>query len=126
MRAVAEQLATLEAMGAKALGDRWQEAFGSSPPIDCRSALMRRALAWHVQASALGRVNLSRQMRMTPSAQSLMPGTRLVREWQGKTHHVLVQPGGFEFAGRRFRSLSAIAKEITGTVWSGPMFFGLR
>ena len=56
---------------------------------------------------------------------SLKPGTRLVREWRGETHVVLIQVDGVEWRGRRYASLSIVAKEITGTHWSGPRFFGL-
>ncbi len=56
----------------------------------------------------------------------LKPGLRLVREWRGETHDVLVLEEGFEWNGERRRSLSAIAREITGTRWSGPRFFGLK
>ena len=56
----------------------------------------------------------------------LKPGLRLVREWRGETHTVLVLEDGFEWNGERRRSLSAIAREITGTRWSGPRFFGLK
>ena len=59
-------------------------------------------------------------------ATSAQPGTRLVREWQGRTHTVLVTDTGFEYAGKHYPSLSAIARAITGTRWSGPAFFGLR
>lgn len=55
----------------------------------------------------------------------LKPGMRLVREWQGEVYQVLVLPKGFEMQGRVFKSLSAIARHITGTAWSGPLFFGL-
>ena len=57
---------------------------------------------------------------------SVKPGTRLVREWNGQTHTVLVHPEGVEWRGRRYRSLSVVAREITGAHWSGPRFFGLR
>jgi hypothetical protein len=56
----------------------------------------------------------------------LKPGTRLVREWQGRTYDVLVLDEGFSWQGTRYRSLSAIARKITGTAWSGPLFFGLK
>ena len=54
------------------------------------------------------------------------PGTRLVRSWKGELHEVTVGEHGFEYRGRRFTTLSVIAREITGTRWSGPVFFGLR
>ena len=56
----------------------------------------------------------------------LKPGTRLVREWQGRTYEVLVLDGGFSWQGTSYRSLSAVARKITGTPWSGPLFFGLK
>ena len=55
-----------------------------------------------------------------------MLGTRLVREWNGLRHEVTATEGGFEYAGRKYKSLSAVAKAITGAHWSGPQFFGLR
>ena len=60
------------------------------------------------------------------AAASLSPGTQLLREWQGQTHHVTVLPEGFEYDGKVFRNLTAIARAITGMAWSGPQFFGLR
>ncbi len=62
----------------------------------------------------------------TGPAIRLKPGLRLVREWRGETHTVLVLEDGFEWKGEPRRSLSAIAREITGTQWSGPLFFGLK
>jgi hypothetical protein len=56
----------------------------------------------------------------------LKPGTRLMREWQGRTYDVLVLDDGFSWQNTRYRSLSAIARKITGTAWSGPLFFGLK
>ena len=61
----------------------------------------------------------------TPSV-SLRPGTRLVREWHGVTHMVLILADGIEWRGQRYRSLSVVARKITGARWSGPRFFGLR
>ena len=57
---------------------------------------------------------------------SLTTGTRLVREWRGVTYTVLVHADGFEWNGRRYRSLTIVAREITGAHWSGPRFFGMR
>jgi hypothetical protein len=61
-----------------------------------------------------------------PPRPELKPGTRLIREWQGRTHDVLVLDDGFSWQGTHHRSLSAIARKITGTAWSGPLFFGLK
>jgi hypothetical protein len=62
----------------------------------------------------------------TPPRPELKPGTRLIREWQGRTHDVLVLDEGFSCQNTHYRSLSAIARKITGTAWSGPLFFGLK
>jgi hypothetical protein len=59
-------------------------------------------------------------------AQRIKPGTRLIREWRGDIHEVVVTDKGFAFRGKRYRSLSQIARAITGTRWSGPLFFGLK
>lgn len=64
--------------------------------------------------------------RTAAGTATLSPGTRLLREWQGRTYHVTVIASGFEFGGKVWRSLSAIARSITGTAWSGPALFGLR
>ena len=68
---------------------------------------------------------LGRKIKNGKSDQ-LLPGTMLIREWNGERHEVMVLDGGFEYQGRKFRSLSAVAKHITGTKWNGPLFFGLR
>src|SRR5271169_4918302 len=62
----------------------------------------------------------------TPPRPALKPGTRLLREWQGRTYEVLVLDGGFSWQDTRYSSLSAIARQITGTPWSGPLFFGMK
>src|SRR5204862_1483172 len=62
----------------------------------------------------------------TPPRPELKPGTRLMREWHGRTYDVLVLDDGFSWQGTRYRSLSSIARKITGTPWSGPLFFGLK
>jgi len=69
---------------------------------------------------------LRRSVVSAVPSEKLTPGTRLLREWQGQTHHVTVLAQGFEYGGKTYRSLSAIARQITETAWSGPLFFGLR
>ena len=111
------------------LGQRWEAAFGTRAPIGSQATLLRHALAWHVQMQALGKSRSRRAAQALKKAATgsatLSPGTRLLREWQGQTYHVTVVAGGFEFNGKVWRSLSAIARSITGTAWSGPAFFGL-
>ena len=95
--------------------------------------LLLRGITYKLQERPLGglsksiirkleRLNLDAEA--TPIA--LTAGTRLVREWHGVTYTVLVDADGFEWNGRRYRSLTIVAREITGAHWSGPRFFGLR
>ena len=99
-----------------------------------------RAVAYRMQELALGGLRPERQRRLRQIAQEfretgstrmrarpeLKPGTRVIREWQGRTYEVLVLDDGFSWQSTRYRSLSAIARTITGTPWSGPLFFGLK
>jgi hypothetical protein len=130
----AAALADLAVLDRPALAKRWEAAFEVPAPRGCQATLLRHALAWHLQMQALPKGG-SRRGRTaaqalkkagTGSALTLSPGTRLLREWQGQTHHVTVVERGFEYEGKVWRSLSGIARSITGTAWSGPAFFGLR
>ena len=127
---VDEALSELESLDRSALAQRWLKTFGVPAPKSCQATLLRCALAWQIQAEAAGPASLRPARQLARSAigstPDLSPGTRLVREWQNVSHSVLVVDGGFEYNGRRWRSLSAIARAITGTHWSGPTFFGLR
>jgi hypothetical protein len=102
--------------------------------------LLVQAVAYRMQEVARGGLRPEPQRQLLRIAQQfketgaatirarpeLKPGTRLVREWQGRTYDVLVLDDGFSWQGTRYRSLSAIARKITGTAWSGPLFFGLK
>jgi len=130
---VAVGLRELAALDRAALVARWTVAFGCPAPRHVQAPLLRLALGWHLQMVASGRGQAARKVNAIPVAKPtrprvrpLVPGTRLLREWQGKTHHVTVTTKGFEYAGAKYGSLTAIAKKITGTGWSGPLFFGLR
>lgn len=108
---------------------RWKSAFDREPPARVHTSLMRRVLAWQAQIEASGiKPSPQRVVQVKPSrgTQLLAPGTRLLREWQGATYEVLVLPQGFEYGGKTFTSLTAIARAITGTPWSGPAFFGVK
>ncbi len=116
------------ALGRNGLLERWETVFGRKPPPHTHASFMRLALAWQVQAG--GKAGASPELpgvrqRTRRASAILRPGTRLVREWQGTTYHVLVSDRGFVHAGKTYRSLSAIARQITGTPWSGPAFFGV-
>jgi hypothetical protein len=131
MNEVSAALAELTALDRPALVQRWAEVFGVPAPKSCQVTLLRGALAWQAQAAGQrsSTDQASKQLARAaaaPLADTLTPGTRLLREWQGRTHHVTVITKGFEYDGRVWKSLSAIAMAITGTRWSGPLFFGLR
>ena len=130
--AVTAAARSFEVMNLEALRGEWRRRYGAPPTL--RSAdLLRRLLAWRVQAEALGGLD-SKLVREICAAgkkgarpKSATPvGSRLAREWQGRLHEVEVVDGGFVHQGRRYRSLSAIARSITGARWNGPRFFGLR
>ena len=113
----------------------WTEAFGHPPPPRCRAELLRGGLAWKQQLDVLTAVDkravnrtLKKLQHFSPTSTRafLAPGTRLLREWRGQTHHVNVLEDGFEYSGKKYRSLTAITRDITGMSWSGPKFFGLR
>ena len=115
------------------LDQKWTKAFGSQVPKHIQYKLIQLTLSWHEQMQAsdhwkgsIGAARLSRCLKQTTPLITLSPGTRLMREWQGKVHQVTVLIKGFEHQGKTYSSLSAIAREITGTAWSGPLFFGLK
>lgn len=113
--------------------DVWIAKTGAASGSRLSLRLLRKALIFELQCKELGghSAAIRRQMRAgtksTPaSAQTLTPGTQLVREWNGRVYRVKVTTDGFEMDGQRYSSLSAVAKRITGAEWSGPRFFGLN
>jgi hypothetical protein len=108
---------------------QWQTVFGRPPPNHTHATFMRLALAWQQQAR--GKNQATARLPGKSSGQSrrvktsLRPGTRLVREWRGNTYHVEISESGYIYLGKAYRSLSAIARVITGTAWSGLAFFGV-
>jgi hypothetical protein len=117
----------------------WSRCLGE-PASNHGRDLLRRQLAWKLQARAHGGLSSDTRRRIrrlyqtfqdnprfTPSPTfDLPPGTILTRKWQGVRHRVQVMHDGFAYAGERFESLSEVARRITGTRWSGPAFFGLK
>ena len=109
----------------------WTEVHGRPAPKGLSQSLLRRFLAFELQAQQRGGLcrksaAMLRQGRAPrPKASRLRSGGRLVREWNGKTHVVDVEAEGYLYNGKSWRSLSAIARHITGAHWSGPRFFGL-
>lgn len=135
---VAAQLTALSTLPIKELWTLWDRYFPRRPSHHNRSHLEAR-IAYKLQEAAFGglptplRTQLLRlgeaQSAMksrTTNAVCIVPGTWLVREFGQREHRVLALPdGAFDYEGRRFKSLSAVARHITGTPWSGPVFFGL-
>jgi Protein of unknown function (DUF2924) len=127
-------------MPATALKARWRELFDTEAPPYNRRFLESR-LAYRIQELAYGGLKPETVERLTALAQQLdgkgtnrarsaqdrpITGTRLVREWQGVEHSVTVRDDGYEYQGRPYKSLSAIARLITATRWNGWIFFGLK
>jgi hypothetical protein len=142
---VEAEIARLRGLDAKVLRARWRTSFGQDAPTHLARHLLFAMLAYRLQAEAMGdldaeTVRFLKQVDLAPSKQAavpltqaferrtrgLSPGTLLTREWSGQRHRVMVLDGGFVWEGRTYRSLSEIAKVITGTKWNGPRFFGLR
>lgn len=137
---VLAQIGALKSMDAKALKARWRELFDTEPPPYNRRFLESR-LAYRVQELAYGGLKPNTLERLAALAEEVggkpakrarlahdrpISGTRLIREWQGIEHSVTVRDNGYEYQGRPYKSLSAIARLIAGTRWNGWTFFGLK
>ncbi len=139
------EIAHLRGLDIKALSARWRASFGRDAPPHLARHLLFAILAYRLQAEVMGDLDAEtlrflKQIDLTPSKQAavpltqaferrkrdLSPGTVPTREWGGQHHRVMVLDLGFAWQGRAYRSLSEIAKAITGTKWNGPWFFGLR
>ena len=130
----------LERLPKDQLRDRWAELYGGEPPKRISHDLLCRCIAHRLQEEALGGLRTATRRRLLklagqfetgldaplPTVRRVTSGARLFREWRGEMHRVTVLEDGFEYRDRRYRSLSVIAREITGTRWSGPLFFGLK
>jgi hypothetical protein len=137
---VLAQLAALKTAPTPALKARWRELFDSEPPPYNRRFLESR-LAYRIQELAYGGLSGSTLERLRAHGEQLakggktarlqadrkpIRGTRLIREWQGVEHCVTVRDDDFEYQGRPYKSLSSVARTITGTRWNGWVFFGLK
>jgi hypothetical protein len=135
---ITARLAALPQTSTHDLRALWTELYDKPAPAFSRAYLVSR-LAYRLQELHFGGVKPATRARLDALADGLDPkqarkraparllaGTRLCREWQGTEHTVTVLPDGFDYQGRRYQSLSAIARTITGTRWNGPLFFGLR
>jgi hypothetical protein len=133
--AVAAEIARVRLLSGGALRRRWQAVFGRPPPEHLTADLLRRMIANRVQEEAFGTLDratlklldgLARRGGSRPAERNLKIGTVLVRDYQGRRHTVTVEPDGYVWEGQPYSSLSAIARAITGTAWSGPRFFALK
>ena len=130
----------LDAMETAALRVAWAEAVGRPPPSHASDDYMRSVLAYRIQEGAGPKLSAATRRRLEKIAAGfdgdpsyrpvtsarMKAGMKLLREWNGVTHEVNVLDDGFEYRGKRHKSLSAIARGITGARWSGPRFFGLN
>ena len=137
---LAAKLAALPEMTTADLRAEWRRLYRGNPPKRIGRHLLELGVAWKLQERVRGGLGAATKRRLAALAKTmdengdlaktravrLKPGAKLVREWRGETHDVLVLEDGFQWRGRRWRSLSAIAHEFSGTHWSGPRFFGLR
>jgi hypothetical protein len=135
---LANELADLPALDRRELREKWRVLYGTEPPGGVRNNFLMYAIAHRVQEQASGGLepatrrfleknvenNASRQQAMRIG--SIKPGTRLLREWHGVTYEVTILEDGVQCNGKCYRSLSEVARAITGTRWSGPLFFGLK
>jgi hypothetical protein len=138
--ALAGEIAGLSKAGIANLRERWKNLYGKQPPGGLGRSFLIRAIAYRLQEQAFGGLKPSTRRLLArvaeetaggsspkkPRSRKAEPGTILLREWQGNAHRVTVLDDGVSFNGKRYRSLSEVARAITGSRWSGPRFFGLR
>jgi Protein of unknown function (DUF2924) len=139
-KTLADEIAGLSGKTTADLKGHWHALFGVEPPPRISRDLLVRAVAYRIQENTLGGLKPSthrllarvaadasarRPIEVTAEP-TLKPGTVLLREWHGTEHQVIVREEGIAFQGKTYKSLSEVARRITGTNWSGPLFFGLR
>src|SRR5215217_6483419 len=136
---LSKQMAALSGLTAQQLRDDWRRLYRGQPPRLSRDLLIR-SIAYRMQELANGGLTKATQRTLASLSKELeangnvtiapdlrvRSGARLVREWRGRTHTVIVTDDGFEYAGKAYTSLTKIAHEITSAHWSGPRFFGLN
>jgi len=135
-----QALKDLETQGDDELKDRWRSLYGTTPPQKIHRSLLIAAVAHRMQENALGALKPSVRRHLIQAAnnpatarpsfnypsQRPRAGTVLVRDWGGVTHQAQVLENGILFRSKRYKSLSEVARVITGSRWSGPLFFGLK
>jgi hypothetical protein len=128
-RQIKADIEQMTALPLSELRKDWQTRFGP-PPMHRATDLLRRVLAWRIQAEAYGGFDATMRRLLSKEDSKLhtapQPGMRLARDWAGRQHEVAVLDGRIIYEGQTFGSLSAVARHITGQRWNGPRFFGLR
>ena len=134
------EITGLQSLEVEQLKSRWRKLYGSPAPARFSRDLLVRAIAYRIQERALGGLSTAtrrlferiaadaqarRPLKLAP-VRRLEPGAVLIREWGGVKHQVTVLENGFSYGGQHYRSLSEVARVITGSRWSGPLFFGLK
>lgn len=136
---IAAEIVRLESLAIDQLREEWRRLIQTPPPRRLSRDILLRGVTYKLQENAFGGLSKailrklwssgpvdSSQAEKRRPRPSFKPGTRLVREWHGVTHTVVILADGVEWRGQRYRSLSVVAREITGAHWSGPRFFGLK
>jgi len=138
--ALQAEIGRLPALSLLELRSRWKRLFGHPAPKSLRRNFLARAVAYQMQVDAYGGLSVATRRRLREIANAvrtgdanamlgssrIKPGTQMIRQWQGTTHTVTASAEGFEWNGRTYKSLSAVANAITGTNWNGFAFFGIK
>lgn len=134
---VESEVAARESLSHPELKARWNELYDVSCPPHMSRKFLLHAVAYRIQENVFGGLKKPTRRRLAkmavdaekpikPRRAKIKPGTRLLREWNGTVHEVIVLESAVQHRGENWPSLSAVAREITGTRWSGPRFFGLK
>lgn len=137
---VEQRLNSLRELDKSGLHKLWKEFFERLPPPRLRTDVMTAILAYRIQEQASEGMGAESKRKLAALAHtlarnpktalqklpSIKPGTRLVRQWRNRVYVVEVEQNGFSYNGTRYQTLSEIARQITGTHWSGPLFFGTK
>src|SRR6267143_6746385 len=138
--ALEAEIGRLPALSLLELRNRWKTVFGHSAPKSLRRNFLARAVAYQMPVEAYGGLSVATKRRLREIADAvrngdtnavlgsgrIKPGTQMIRQWQNTTHRVTALNEGFEWDGRTYKSLSAVANAITGTNWNGYAFFGIK
>jgi hypothetical protein len=138
--ALTAEIASLSKLDIDELRERWKTMYGQAPSREIGRSFLTRAVAYKLQEQAFGGLSPSTRRLLVrfaeetatgsspkkPRNRKAQSGTMLIREWQGNAHRVTMLDDGVSLNGKHYRSLSEVAREITGSRWSGPRFFGLR